>query len=249
MLGKTSVLHAHLEICGVCACWCVCQSTSACPLHQVSEVWFPVSSLYPPPSPSCGAGSGLLAQGAPLVFVAFQLVLNLVLATEVTSASAPAPILPGWSLIGETLSLFSWHFKCCLRTSHPVYSWDASEDPATYIYSINFFVLTRAWPLKMLSILAFIAKHLFSFFSSVFLKFSVCTNDLTPKQVNVLLICSDMCIQQEPAFSGAEVWGGGNPTPLQRILGRCNHRICDSCPISVRRADILGQVADIKGAK
>lgn len=47
----------------------------------------------------------------------------------------------------------------------------------------------------MQSILAFIAKHLFSFLSSVFLKFSVCTNDLTPKQVNVLLICSDMCIQ------------------------------------------------------
>lgn len=101
----------------------------------------------------------------------------------------------------------------------------------------------------MLSILAFIAKHLFSFFSSVFLKFSICTNDLTPKEVNVLLICSDMCIQQEPAFSSEEMWEGGNPMPLQRILGRCNHRICDSCPISVRRADILGQVADIKGAK
>lgn len=43
----------------------------------------------------------------------------------------------------------------------------------------------------------------------MFLKFSVCSNDLTPKQVNVLLICSDMCIQQGPAFSSEEVWGGG----------------------------------------
>lgn len=83
----------------------------------------------------------------------------------------------------------------------------------------------------------------------MFLKFCVCTNDLTPKQVSVLLICSDKCIQQEPAFPSEEVWGGGNPTPLQRVLGRCNHRICDSCPISLRGADILGQVADIKGAK
>lgn len=60
----------------------------------------------------------------------------------------------------------------------------------------------------MQSTLAFIAKHLFSFFSSVFLKFSVCTNDLTPKQVNVLLINFDMCIQQEAAFSSEEVCGG-----------------------------------------
>lgn len=81
----------------------------------------------------------------------------------------------------------------------------------------------------------------------MFLKFSICSNDLTSKQVNTLLICSDLCIQQELSFPRKEVGGGGNPTPLQRSLGRRNHRICDSCPIYVRRADILGQVADIKG--
>lgn len=63
-----------------------------------------------------------------------------------------------------------------------------------------------------------------------------------------------ICVFSRNQLFPVKRWGagggrGGNPTPLQRILGRCNHRICDSCPISVRRADILGQVADIKGAK
>lgn len=96
-------------------------------------------------------------------------------------------------------------------------------------------------------ILACIEKHLFLSLLQCFWSFLFVLMTWYPKR-SIPCWFVLICVFSRNHLSLEKRWlGGGNPTPLKRSLGRHNHRICDSCPIYMRRADILGQVSNIKG--